>query len=108
MSKASPTFQDASERLELVFNAVAEIARGCDLDTARLLLVALQSDDERYGKIIAESLDKLAAVSDGPIKWKHGRGVRRDCPLPEDGLSARMVKRPRSSVSTFTACAGVI
>ena len=71
----APTFQDASERLEGVFNAVAGIASGCDLETARALLDVLELDDVRYGKIIAESLVKLAAVSDGPIKWAHGRGL---------------------------------
>jgi hypothetical protein len=72
---AKSSFRDASERLELTFSAVAVIAKGCPLDAAFEILSAMQVDEERHGAAVYGVLDKLAAVSDGPIKWSHGRGA---------------------------------
>jgi len=69
------SFRAASERLELAPSAVAMIARGCPLDSAFALLYALQHDERRRGGAVDDVLDKLTALSDGPIKWKHGRGL---------------------------------
>jgi hypothetical protein len=67
-------FQFASERLELSVSTVAGLAEGCPLDSAFALLYVLQFDRERHSRILYDSLDKLAVVSDSPIKWEHGRG----------------------------------
>ena len=72
---SEPTFQDASERLELHVNSVAYIARGCPLGDAFALLSVIQLDEERYGSLLDHSLDMLAAISEGPIEWEHGRGL---------------------------------
>jgi len=72
---AKSGFRVASERLELALNVVALIAEGQPLDSAAALLESLQRDEMQYGDTIRRVLDRLAALSDGPIKWKAGRGL---------------------------------
>ncbi len=69
------SFKAASERLELAPNAVAAIAGECPIKMAFAVLQALQWDEKRRGGTVDDVLDKLTALSDGPIKWKHGRGL---------------------------------
>lgn len=69
------SFQYASERLETTFACVAHIADGCPLESAFAILSAMQVDEERHGATVDGALDKLATVSDEPIKWQHDRGA---------------------------------
>lgn len=87
------SFKVASERLELAVNAVATVAGGQPLESSFAILSALQIDEERYGSIIYSALDELTALSDGPVKWKHGRGLSglvrgRDATFPHVWSSA--------------------
>ena len=69
------SFKFASERLELTVNAIACIAKGEPLDSSFASLSVMQFDEERHGGLLYRSLDQIAAISDEPIEWSHGRGL---------------------------------
>jgi hypothetical protein len=78
-------FRAASEAAEGWLNTVALIAhlgRGGNVDAAMRLLMTtkgvrynLLDDYNEHVETLDEAKDKLAALSDAPIKWKHGRGL---------------------------------
>lgn len=79
------TFQLASERAELWLSGirnVAESGRRGDVDTAFVLLNTLLGDYNRHASTLYAVQDRLAALSDRPIKWAAGRGLSGIHPGP--------------------------
>ena len=85
---AAESFEAASKAAESWLNTVSVIAhlgKGGNVDAAYHLLLpspergdrsyALQNSWRQHAAVLKEMLDGLAVVSDGPVKWEHGRGL---------------------------------
>ena len=68
------SFRAASQRLECALGPVALVVNGLPLKQSFGCLSTLQAIVKKDGRVIRGVLDRLAAVSDGPVKWAHGRG----------------------------------
>jgi len=80
------SFEAASKAAEYWVNAVSLIAdhgRRNSVNVAFRSLAHLEVSYRQHADTIYEAKDELAALSDGPVKWEHGRGLSAIAGSPE-------------------------